>query len=463
MLAKSLGAFAKIGWMVLVMVFVPGLADAQMWNVKIHDLEGFEDSTGTTQLFYRFYQLEAPDDDEYPRTHRNHVYNLNTATKEDSLFFRDGYYVVFNGPLWGTESETTVDYLFPNQTTDTYLHSAYYCVTDCSWGLSVQDSAIIGGYGYWPPRLIRDPVRSDRIFAAQDTGALVISQQNGNWSVDSVMTDSLDISFRLISIHTKQKNLAFGVSGDRLVRSTIGNSFKVVDTARVWSENTEFFFDRDSTVIYARDLRKGDHQSIRKSVLYRSNQSGQAGTWQRLERDTSFIAFETNPGQDKIYKSSENKVLVSSNKGDDFQILATFQQRVTGMYQPDNASSVLYVSTRSDIWKMEGGNKVESLKHVELSVEDARNTIPDKITLRPNYPNPFNPSTQIEFSLPQASDVQLTVYDVLGRRVATLINGKRQAGQHSVTFDASNLASGVYIYRLKGDGFSKSRKMLLLR
>ncbi len=88
---------------------------------------------------------------------------------------------------------------------------------------------------------------------------------------------------------------------------------------------------------------------------------------------------------------------------------------------------------------------------------------PDSYSLKNNYPNPFNPTTNIQFSLPQASEVQLTVYDVLGRRVAKLIDGKRPAGQHSVTFNASNLSSGVYIYRLKTDGFSESRNMLLVK
>ena len=89
--------------------------------------------------------------------------------------------------------------------------------------------------------------------------------------------------------------------------------------------------------------------------------------------------------------------------------------------------------------------------------------LPQQVTLGENYPNPFNPTTQIEFSLPRASDVQLTVYDLLGRRVAIMVDGKRQAGQHSVTFDASNLSSGVYIYRLKAGEYRESRKMLLVK
>jgi hypothetical protein len=80
-----------------------------------------------------------------------------------------------------------------------------------------------------------------------------------------------------------------------------------------------------------------------------------------------------------------------------------------------------------------------------------------------NYPNPFNPSTIIKFSLPEASNVQLTVYNTIGQKVKTLVNQTMNAGSHSVQFDGTGLPSGVYIYRLKAEEFSKSRKMLLVK
>ncbi len=89
--------------------------------------------------------------------------------------------------------------------------------------------------------------------------------------------------------------------------------------------------------------------------------------------------------------------------------------------------------------------------------------LPRRVTLGKNYPNPFNPTTQIEFRLPQSSDIELSVFDVLGRKVATLVDGKRSAGEHSVQFDASGLSSGVYLYRLETTEVTKTRKMLLLK
>ena len=80
-----------------------------------------------------------------------------------------------------------------------------------------------------------------------------------------------------------------------------------------------------------------------------------------------------------------------------------------------------------------------------------------------NYPNPFNPTTEIHFSLPSAANVRLDIYNIVGQKVATLADGAFGAGDHNVTWDASGYASGVYFYRLTTDDFAVTRKMLLLK
>jgi hypothetical protein len=83
--------------------------------------------------------------------------------------------------------------------------------------------------------------------------------------------------------------------------------------------------------------------------------------------------------------------------------------------------------------------------------------------LAQNYPNPFNPTTQITFSLIKSEKVRLTVYNILGKQVAELVNETRGAGSHTVTFDATNFASGVYIYKLQAGGAVLAKKMMLLK
>ncbi len=100
---------------------------------------------------------------------------------------------------------------------------------------------------------------------------------------------------------------------------------------------------------------------------------------------------------------------------------------------------------------------------MSVSADFDDNQQPQVFKLEQNYPNPFNPVTQIEFTLPEQSELTLTVYDLMGRRVAILAEGQYQTGRHSVAFDASGLSSGMYIYRLQTSEFSKTRRMVLLK
>ncbi len=88
---------------------------------------------------------------------------------------------------------------------------------------------------------------------------------------------------------------------------------------------------------------------------------------------------------------------------------------------------------------------------------------PETFTLQDAYPNPFNPTTAIAFDLPLGSEVRLAVYDMLGREVARLVDGYREAGVHQVTFDATHLPSGVYLYRMQAGGFEDARLITLMK
>jgi hypothetical protein len=90
-------------------------------------------------------------------------------------------------------------------------------------------------------------------------------------------------------------------------------------------------------------------------------------------------------------------------------------------------------------------------------------TIPEEFVLFQNFPNPFNPNTAIRFGLPGASAVTLELYNPLGQKVKTIFRGSKNAGYHQIQLDASQLNSGIYIYRMQADGFVESKKLLLLK
>jgi hypothetical protein len=97
-----------------------------------------------------------------------------------------------------------------------------------------------------------------------------------------------------------------------------------------------------------------------------------------------------------------------------------------------------------------------------VSVDDEK-IIPVSYLLYQNYPNPFNPVTTISYTIPAQTNVEIKVFDILGREVKTLVNEFKTTGFHKIEFDASSLASGVYLYRIKTDDFISVKKMILMK
>ena len=98
-----------------------------------------------------------------------------------------------------------------------------------------------------------------------------------------------------------------------------------------------------------------------------------------------------------------------------------------------------------------------------VAVQEGSDRLPVAYQLSQNVPNPFNPSTEIRFSVPRAGRVHLAVYNLRGELVRTLFDEDLPAGEHSFTFEGGRLASGVYLYRVQAEGFSAMRKMLLTK
>jgi len=156
------------------------------------------------------------------------------------------------------------------------------------------------------------------------------------------------------------------------------------------------------------------------------------------------------------------------------QFLLTDQNRITTYLQDSTrytissdtiGATILAFESVSDNynWILASGNRLFQSVGVPMRINNLQLNKPNQIQLEPNYPNPFNPSTTIAFDLPQAADVHISVFDYLGREISTLLSQREASGHHIVNFNGTNLASGVYFCRLISDGYTFTRKMLLVK
>ncbi len=129
-------------------------------------------------------------------------------------------------------------------------------------------------------------------------------------------------------------------------------------------------------------------------------------------------------------------------------------QNINGTLDKENNLIKFSTNTASNYFALSSQNVTD--------VEN-KGEIPNQFVLEQNYPNPFNPATKIKYSIPSSELVTLKVYDVLGKEVATLINRQQAAGNYEVEFNGSNLASGIYMFKLQTSNFAETKKMVLAK
>ncbi len=162
----------------------------------------------------------------------------------------------------------------------------------------------------------------------------------------------------------------------------------------------------------------------------------------------SVLTFSLYAQSDKVSRWEFNSGFgISKNAGS--EIITEAGQSFTGTSRNGNTTVI------SSLFS---GNPA-----IFTGVNNMEESVPGKYQLYQNYPNPFNPSTIISWQLPVKSHVLLKVYNILGKEVSTLVNEVKPGGKYKIIFDAGNLASGVYFYRLITDSFTETKKMILLR
>ncbi|MCH8495864.1 MAG: T9SS type A sorting domain-containing protein [Balneolales bacterium] len=173
-----------------------------------------------------------------------------------------------------------------------------------------------------------------------------------------------------------------------------------------------------------------------------------------------------DPDQPPVVSTIENSYWKSDNAGAEAGVGSGKPDGVTGLTEAQLKTEASFSSWNfTDIWGINpdfNNGYPYLIYQLTTSIEDEVE-IPNAVLLSQNYPNPFNPSTVIGFSLPQTDHVKLEVYTVNGQLISTLVNETRSAGLHEVRFDASNLSSGVYIYRVITGSDIQTRRMTLIK
>ncbi len=160
------------------------------------------------------------------------------------------------------------------------------------------------------------------------------------------------------------------------------------------------------------------------------------------------------PGESVSLFTADGGTLLAGIRDDVDQHNAVFLPFCLFMMD-EQAELNMFLDNVIDYWIAHPGSYV--------GVEPEPEAVPLVYSLKQNYPNPFNPVTEINFSLPELANVELTVYNLMGQEVAKLLDRKMNPGSHHVTFDASQLSSGVYFYKLKTADFEKAMKMILVK
>ncbi|HRE42059.1 MAG TPA: YCF48-related protein [Ignavibacteria bacterium] len=276
---------------------------------------------------------------------------------------------------------------------------------------------------------------------------------NGTW------VQRFDIPYTMHSIafapnaHINERGIIAGTDG-KVWRSTNGGSS--------WTPRNTNRYDYMNDVVFLNDdeaMICGNNGTILRSTNW-------GGTWSvnlqflTIEHLRSIDMFSDGFNTKVTICGDHGKIMTSNDNG------FTFIDQLNGEGRHMYGVSLLSITdgiTVGEIGSATSGAMYVTSANGIVGISNISSEIPGSFTLEQNYPNPFNPVTNIKFSLPVSEQVKLSVFDMTGREVKTLVNTKLNAGSYEYQFDAFGLSSGVYIYKLVSNSFSQTKKMTLIK
>ena len=180
---------------------------------------------------------------------------------------------------------------------------------------------------------------------------------------------------------------------------------------------------------------------------------------QSLCADAQVMATLAHAGEDEDPFDSAGELDLSASAGTGYR--GAFIAEEAGTYVVSVDLSCTYQG--EEVRRQAAAAVIVADPSTATATEEDEHEVPQHFALEQNYPNPFNPATTISYSIKEPADVELLVYDLLGRRVARLVDQHHAAGRYEITFDARGLASGTYLYTLRAGDFTQTRRLVLLK
>jgi hypothetical protein len=419
-------------------------------DTTFSELRGIDDSSGATHLFYRKYSYQSFS--PYWIRH-NDIYHFDLATQSDTLMFRD----YFDNTFTSFGGVAAKDFEFWQNDPAQFIL--------CGEGIEVDPVAFVLRYNEGEVWSYLGPIFNIEISRQNDSllyslhgyiGQIKSTDGGYTWSLDSNAAQYFD----LIALSPLNDQIFFSTRDNHLYKSTDrGMSYVLVDSSINWwgFGYSNLFFDPDSFHIFA--IMDGYNQSH----FLRSTNAGDS--WNLIASSSKEMHLSVNPTQSgMVFLSDSSEIKVSGDYGSTFNPYWQLNHPVVGLYKKPN-SDILYAATTKDIYEITSTDTV-SIKHlstIPVSIDDKIQPVVQEFKLYQNYPNPFNPTTTIGFHLPKAAHVTIEVFNIGGQRVTVLLDERREVGYQSVQFDAGQLASGIYFYRIVTENYADLKKMILMR
>jgi hypothetical protein len=393
------------------------------------------------------------------------------------------YEAILNFPGNAT---TTNKYYNPRITSDniSYPNTAVYLY------ISVSFDSTYGGANHWLRQKfvhVTSPTAATPTYVYSDapwwngSGYSALAYYYNDLAYYRPTSTSTNRIFTLISVNITYNNLYLAWSDD--YGSTVGGSLVITETAPTRGAviaSSGMNTAADMMILYLRDFGGADWD-----VAYQWTTTGgtTTGAWTMGYLDFTGYYAHGYPdiiavrGTTNQFKAAYNEdSLANSPKafyaGWNGTAWSTPSRLAVNTFAPDTVFGKIRAGYKNGggddclaIWAGVNGGAVYSTRACQTTtgLTNNNNGIPEEYALQQNYPNPFNPSTVIKYSIPQNSAVKLTVYDMTGRAVKTLVNQVMNPGNYEISFDASNFASGVYFYKLQAGSFTQTKKMMLIK